>query len=153
MVLGMMNRRGVGNNMSKTRIFQHKVQYYETDKMGVTHHSNYVRWMEEARVYFLEEIGWGYDRLERAGLISPVISVECKYKATTTFPEVIDIEVGIEEFSGIKMKIWYRMKNSEGKPVFEGKTELCYLNEKGIPVRLQKAQPAFYEAIMKYCEM
>ena len=32
----------------------HKVQYYETDKMGITHHSNYIRWMEEARVDFME---------------------------------------------------------------------------------------------------
>lgn len=29
----------------------HSVKYYETDRMGFTHHSNYVRWMEEARVY------------------------------------------------------------------------------------------------------
>ena len=29
----------------------HTVKYYETDRMGFTHHSNYVRWMEEARVY------------------------------------------------------------------------------------------------------
>lgn len=26
------------------------VQYYETNKMGITHHSNYIRWMEEARI-------------------------------------------------------------------------------------------------------
>jgi acyl-CoA thioester hydrolase len=36
--------------------YSHKVQYYETDKMGITHHSNYVRWMEEARIYFLDKI-------------------------------------------------------------------------------------------------
>ena len=36
----------------------HKVQYYETDKMGVTHHSNYLRIMEEARTDFLEKIGY-----------------------------------------------------------------------------------------------
>ena len=38
----------------------HKVQYYETDKMGLTHHSNYIRWMEEARVAWLEELGFGF---------------------------------------------------------------------------------------------
>ena len=26
--------------------YKHKVQYYETDKMGITHHSNYIRMME-----------------------------------------------------------------------------------------------------------
>lgn len=54
----------------------HRVQYYETDRMGITHHSNYIRWMEEARVAFLEEIDWGYDRLEAEGVVSPVLSVD-----------------------------------------------------------------------------
>ena len=39
-------------------VYRHKVQYYETDKMGITHHSNYIRWMEEARIWFLSEIGF-----------------------------------------------------------------------------------------------
>ena len=58
----------------------HKVQYYETDKMGLTHHSNYIRWMEEARVAWLEELGFGFDKLEEMGITSPILSVNCKYK-------------------------------------------------------------------------
>ena len=41
-------------------MYQHYVQYYETDKMGVTHHSNYIRFMEEARVDFFKNIGFDY---------------------------------------------------------------------------------------------
>ena len=37
--------------------YVHKVQYYETDKMGIVHHSNYIRWMEEARIDFLDSVG------------------------------------------------------------------------------------------------
>lgn len=33
----------------------HQVKYYECDRMGITHHSNYVRIMEEARIDFLED--------------------------------------------------------------------------------------------------
>ena len=33
--------------------YDHKVQYYETDGMGIVHHSNYIRWFEEARVDLL----------------------------------------------------------------------------------------------------
>ena len=39
---------------------EHKVQYYETDGMGIVHHSNYIRWFEEARVDLLEQLGFGY---------------------------------------------------------------------------------------------
>ena len=61
-------------------MYTHKVQYYETDKMGITHHSNYIRWMEEARIDFLEKSGFSYDKLEKDGIISPVISV-CKLRS------------------------------------------------------------------------
>ena len=48
----------------KKCVWKHKVQYYETDQMKVVHHSNYIRWFEEARVAFLEEIGCPYDLME-----------------------------------------------------------------------------------------
>ena len=38
------------------KTYIHKVKYYETDKMGITHHSNYVRFMEEARISFLKNM-------------------------------------------------------------------------------------------------
>ena len=69
--------------------YKHKINYYETDKMGVTHHSNYVRFMEESRIDFLEKIGWGYDKMEQEGIISPVVSLECNYRNITTYPDVI----------------------------------------------------------------
>ena len=58
--------------------YLHKVQYYETDQMKVVHHSNYIRWMEEARIAFLDAIGVSYAELETRGIISPVLSVDCQ---------------------------------------------------------------------------
>ena len=52
----------------------HKVNYYETDKMGIVHHSNYVRWLEEARVLAMDEIGYPVSKLEQENLFSPVLS-------------------------------------------------------------------------------
>ena len=60
--------------------FIHKIQYYETDRMKVTHHSNYIRFMEEARVDFMEQTGLSYQQMEADGIVSPVISVSCEYK-------------------------------------------------------------------------
>ena len=51
--------------------YRHTVQYYETDRMGIVHHSNYIRWMEEARVDYLAQLGWGLERLEAMGSVSP----------------------------------------------------------------------------------
>ena len=41
-------------------VYRRKAQYHETDQMGIIHHSNYVKWMEEARIDFMKELGFGY---------------------------------------------------------------------------------------------
>ena len=55
--------------------YVHQVQYYECDRMGVTHHSNYVRFMEEARIDMLNRMGYGFDKLEAEGIVSPVVNL------------------------------------------------------------------------------
>ena len=50
--------------------YLHKVQYYETDMMGVVHHANYIRWMEEARIDFMDRIGFPYKRMEAEGFLT-----------------------------------------------------------------------------------
>ena len=40
--------------------YTHQAQYYETDQMGIIHHSNYIRWMEEARIAYMDEMGFPY---------------------------------------------------------------------------------------------
>lgn len=122
----------------------HKVNYYETDKMGITHHSNYIRWMEEARINFLEQIGFAYDKLENDGIISPVIAIECDYKMPTTFGDSVEIDVEIEEFKGVKLIIKYTMKNIKTKElVLIGKTKHCFVNKDNKPIILKKVFPEF----------
>lgn len=133
-------------------MYQHKVQYYETDKMLVTHHSNYIRWMEEARVDYLEKIGWPYTRLEDEGIISPVIAVDAKYKKSTTFNDVVDIEVKIQEFRGLKLKLVYQMSNQKGEAVCEGHSEHCFLTRERRPMMIRDSYPDFYAALMKAME-
>lgn len=122
----------------------HKVNYYETDKMGVTHHSNYIRWMEEARVDFLEQIGYGYDKLEEDGIISPVIGVEADYKESTTFGDIVEISISVKEFKGVKLVLNYEMKNAKTQDlVLIGKTKHCFVNDENKPIILKKTFPDF----------
>lgn len=128
-------------------LYQHKVQYYETDQMGIVHHSNYIRWMEEARIDFLSQIGWDYKKLEDSGVISPVTAVACKYKVSTYFADVITIVVSVEEFKGVKLKLKYEMKNVDEILVCEGHSEHCFLNREGKILNLKREYPAFYETL------
>lgn len=128
-------------------MYQHVVQYYETDKMGITHHSNYIRWMEEARIAYLEELGFGYKKLEEEGIVSPVVSVSCDYKKSTTFSDVISIAVSVSEFRGIKLSLAYEMTNENGDVVCTAVSEHCFLDADGKIARLKKNHPALYEAL------
>lgn len=134
------------------KVYEHKVQYYETDQMKIVHHSNYIRWMEEARIDFLNQIGWNYARMEAEGIISPVTAVECKYKANTFFDEVIRISVVVEEFKGVKLKLRYEMRNAEDIVVSEGRSEHCFLDERGNIIRVKKEYPALYETLAGLAE-
>lgn len=87
--------------------YEHKVQYYETDGMGIVHHSNYIRWFEEARVDLLEQLGFGYDRIEEAGYSGPVLEVSCQYKTMSKFGETVRIEASITQYNGVRMTLHY----------------------------------------------
>ena len=127
--------------------YMHTVQYYETDRMGITHHSNYIRWMEEARVDFLSQIGWDYVRLEEMGIISPVINVNCDYKKTTTFADKVYIKVSVKEFKGVKLFLSYEMKNEDGVVVCTATSSHAFLTKEGKPIRVQKEYPDFYKTL------
>lgn len=128
--------------------YKHKVQYYETDKQGVTHHSNYIRIMEETRVDAMEQMGYGYERMEAEGIVSPVMSVTCDYKRPTTFPDVIEVEITVAELSKLKVRFAYRMTCS-GKLVCQGTSLHCFLDTTGRPVVVEDRFPEFYQALQE----
>ena len=118
-----------------------KVHYYETDKMGCVHHSNYIRWMEEARVAFLDRIGVGFPMMEARGIYSPVTGVECSYRRPTHFAEEIRVCATVAEYTGIRLRITYEMHNAEGTLVAAGASRHCFTDTSGRPIALQKTHP------------
>lgn len=130
----------------------HKVQYYETDRMGVTHHSNYVRFMEEARIDFLSGLGFGYDKMEETGVVSPVTSISCDFKKPTTYPDEIEIEVGIKAVSAASITLGYDMK-CRGETVFTSESRHCFLKGSKI-ISLKREMPELFARLaeMAKCE-
>ena len=127
----------------------HKVHYYETDKMGITHHSNYIRFMEEARMNYLNEAGFTMARLEAEGITSPVISVTCDYKVPTTYDDEIEIEVKLTQYTGVKISLSYVIRNLKtGNVVAEATSDHCFIDRAGRPVAIKKAIPDL-DAVLK----
>ena len=125
------------------------VQYYETDMMGVTHHSNYIRWMEEARIDFMDQMGFPYAEMEADGIVSPVVEISCKYRKPCTFGDVITISVAVESFSGVKMVLLYDMRNGKDQVVCTARSEHAFLDREGRILRMKREKPDFCAAIEK----
>ena len=89
-------------------MYLRKAQYHETDQMGFIHHSNYIKWMEEARVAFMDQIGMGYAEVEKAGVVSPVTAVSVEYKKPVRFSEEVGIQVTVLSYSGVRLELEYR---------------------------------------------
>ena len=132
-------------------VYEHKVNYYETDKMGITHHSNYVRFMEEARIDFMERSGYGYERMEAEGVGSPVMSIDLDYKSPTTYPDVISIELSVAEMSALKVRFAYKMKVGD-RLVCKASSLHCFIGADGRPVRYQERFPQFETILRQYIE-
>lgn len=129
----------------------HKVQYYETDQMQVVHHSNFIRWFEECRVHVLDEIGYGYDKLEAAGIMSPVLSIEAKIKISVRFGETVKIRAAIEKFDGIRLTLRYEVRRAEDDAVCcTGTTGHCFLGKDGRLISLKRKYPDIYETLCKF---
>ncbi len=107
--------------------YLHKVQYYETDMMGVAHHANYIHWMEEARIDLMDQLGFPYSEMERKGIFSPVRALSCEYKHPCTFGDEISVTVSIDSFNGVIMAIVYEMKNQNGQTICKAHSEHVFL--------------------------
>ena len=83
--------------------------YYETDRMGIVHHSNYIRWMEEARLFYMKTNGLSYSEMETHGIIMPVVSVSCQYIHSVRFDEPVEIYVKMTAFDGIRASYAYEI--------------------------------------------
>lgn len=135
----------------KAKPYEHRAMYYETDQMGIIHHSNYIRWMEEARMDLMDQMGYSYKQMEEAEIISLVISVQCEYKSMVHFNDTVVIETKIAEYNGIKMTVQYRMTDKEtGELRTLAKSEHCFLNASGKPISLKRTYP---ELDTKFFEM
>lgn len=127
-------------------VFERKINYYETDRMSIVHHSNYIRYLEEARCKMLEDCNMPYSAFEEKGIWIPVLGVNCDFKHHVTFDDIIEIRPFVKYFNGLRLTMGYTVTNkANGDIVLNGETRHCFTDKSLKPIRLQKRIPEFYE--------
>lgn len=125
-------------------VFERKINYYETDRMGIVHHSNYIRFLEEARCYWLEQVGLPYEKMEENGIAIPVLGVNLAYKHGVTYGDTILIEMFTKQYNGVKLIVGYNVTDkATGATVVTGDTTHCFTNIERKPLNLKKHNPEF----------
>lgn len=129
-----------------------RVQYYETDSMGIVHHSNYIRYFETARTEMMRDAGFPYDAMEKAGVWMPVISVTAEYKMPALYDEVISVFCWVEKLRGASIDLAYEVRGEDGRLCALGNSSHGFTDPDLKPLRMKKVQPEMYEFFSRMTE-
>lgn len=140
--------------MKTMKKYCRKVYYYETDKMSIVHNANYLRIYEEARLFFMEQLGVPYTFIEEQGILIPVVDAYVRYHHTLAYGDEFEIEVKLTAFNGIRMEYQYEIRRtSDDQLISDGHTSHCFVDEvTRIPLSIRKKLPKEYEMMKEAVE-
>lgn len=110
-----------------TRDVKIRVRYYETDCMGIVHHSNYVRFYEVARTEMLREFGTTYQEMEQRGIMLPVLDVQSRYLSPAYDDDMLTVRVTLAEMPKVRLRFDYEIFRENGDRINTGSVSLAFM--------------------------
>lgn len=133
--------------------YQRKINYYETDQMQVVHHSNYVRYMEEARLDLMSQVGLDYKVMEEKGIIIPVLDISLKYIFAVHYGDEIVITPKIVKLTPVRFSLTYEIRDAESGMIrCEASSSHAFVDNSFRPMNLKKNFPEVYSEMEKLVE-
>ena len=128
--------------------YRRTVQYYETDQMAIVHHSNYIRWFEEARLDQLTQLDIHYPLLEAKGIIIPVVDINCSYLVSARYGDEVFIHPTLVQYSGVRMVYHYEVRHAVTDQLLAtGSSTHCFLDEQRRPISLKRREPELHQLL------
>ena len=115
--------------------FRHRVPFYETDAMGIVHHANYVRYLELARIAWMDEHDRPYREYVKDGLHFSTTRVDLRYLRSAGFDDLLDVTTWVEWVGGASLCMGYEIER-DGTRIAEGITEHAMVDSNGRPRRI-----------------
>ena len=130
----------------ETRI---RVEYHHTDQMGIVHHSNYIRYFECGRTDMLKKLGLPIERIEEAGVMLPIVSVECRYRRPAKMGDRIRIVSMVDRVPSAKLIVRSEIFNQNDELLVEGYVTLGFIDSQTRrPVRCPENLVAVIEKLI-----
>lgn len=111
-------------------ITKRQIYYYDTDAEGVVYYGNYMRFLEEARTKFIEDLGFNLKKLSESGYFFAIRKQEIEYKAPIYYGEIIEIRTKVEELTPYRIRFYYEIYNGENKRTTIARTDMVCITEK-----------------------
>lgn len=136
------------NRISKIKPYIRAVNYYETDQMHVVHHSNYARYMEEARLDMMNQIGLSYDKMEEMGIIIPVLELHNVFTNAIHYGDIISIQPSLVKLTPVRFGMHYEFYDAgTGAWLNRADTSHAFVDTDFRPMNLKKKYPEVYAAM------
>jgi acyl-CoA thioester hydrolase len=90
-----------------------RVNYSETDQMGVVYHARYLVWLDVARTEHLRRCGMSYRDLEASGLRLAVSEVAIRYRQPARYDDSVRIRCWVREVASRKVEFGYAIEHAE----------------------------------------
>lgn len=131
--------------------YRRSVHYYETDQMAIVHHANYIRWLEEARLDYLRQLGIDIQALEQRGILIPVVDVQCHYLHPLCFGDTVEITPLITDYSGVRLYVQYEIRLlSSGTLAATAASCHCFMDKNHRPVSIRKREPILHNTLSQF---
>jgi acyl-CoA thioester hydrolase len=106
-----------------------RVNYSETDQMGVVYHARYLVWLDIARTEHLRRSGMSYRELEAAGLRLAVSDVLVRYRQPARYDDLIRIRCWVRQIASRKVEFGYAIEHADdGRLLATASTSLLTLD-------------------------
>ncbi len=129
-----------------TRDIPIRVRYYETDQMGIVHHSNYIRYYETVRTEMLREFGTTYRELEAHGVMLPVLDVQSHYISPAYDDDLLTVRVTLREMPKARMRFDYEIYREGQQLINTGSVTLGFMNSQ---TRRACRVPAYFVQLLE----
>jgi acyl-CoA thioester hydrolase len=100
----------VSPDVSEIRV---RVNYSETDQMGVVYHARYLVWLDIARTEHLRGSGMSYRDLEAAGLRLAVSEVAVRYRLPARYDDPIRVRCWVRDLGSRRVDFGYAVEHDD----------------------------------------
>lgn len=127
-------------------VYSRPVHLYETDLMGVVHHSNYVRYMEEARFAWLRATNLIHLHGTQADCVFAVIDLQMTYKSPLRWGDEFDVTLKVVQMrSRFRFEAIITARRADRPLVSQGVVVLACVNNNLQPIRPPLELREFFE--------